>query len=57
MSSAGYFITMIVRFVGGPDGYKNPERLNIQLAVSCLKSAHVSDPTLYFQLLTVPGIQ
>lgn len=57
MSLAGYFITMIVRFVGGPDGYKNPERLNIQLAVSCLKSAHVSDPTLYFQLLTVPGIQ
>ena len=56
VSIFGYFTTMIVKFMRGPVGCKNTAIWNMSLAVSYLKTEHVSDLSLYFQLLAVPSI-
>lgn len=47
---------MIVKFMRRPVGCKNTAIWNMSLAVSYLKTEHVSDLSLYFQLLAVPSI-
>lgn len=51
MFLAEYFMTVIVRFV------RQPAIWNMPLAVSRLKPARVSDPSLYLQLVAMPAIQ